>query len=84
MPATVIVGLQWGDEGKGKTTDFLAEQVAMVVRGLALALVAPQEPDDHGGGHQAGCPRQMKRPRATEAGTWIHISRRAPSVRRRG
>ena len=32
MPATVIVGLQWGDEGKGKTTDFLAEQVALVVR----------------------------------------------------
>jgi adenylosuccinate synthase len=32
MPATVIVGLQWGDEGKGKTTDLLAEQVAMVVR----------------------------------------------------
>ena len=28
----MIVGLQWGDEGKGKTTDFLAEQVAMVVR----------------------------------------------------
>jgi len=28
----VIVGLQWGDEGKGKTTDFLAEQVAAVVR----------------------------------------------------
>jgi adenylosuccinate synthase len=32
VPATVIVGLQWGDEGKGKTTDFLAEQTAMVVR----------------------------------------------------
>ena len=32
MPATVIVGLQWGDEGKGKTTDFLAEHTAMVVR----------------------------------------------------
>ncbi len=32
MPATVIVGLQWGDEGKGKTTDFLAEQVHYVVR----------------------------------------------------
>ena len=27
MTATVIVGLQWGDEGKGKTTDFLAEEV---------------------------------------------------------
>jgi adenylosuccinate synthase len=32
MPATVIVGLQWGDEGKGKTTDFLAEQTTIVVR----------------------------------------------------
>ena len=32
MPASVVVGLQWGDEGKGKTTDFLAEQVSMVVR----------------------------------------------------
>jgi adenylosuccinate synthase len=32
MPATVIAGLQWGDEGKGKATDLLAEQVAMVVR----------------------------------------------------
>jgi adenylosuccinate synthase len=32
MPASVIVGLQWGDEGKGKTTDFLAEQVSTVVR----------------------------------------------------
>src|SRR5664280_2516394 len=32
MPATVVVGLQWGDEGKGKTTDLLAESVAFVVR----------------------------------------------------
>ncbi len=32
MAATVIVGLQWGDEGKGKTTDLLAESVAVVVR----------------------------------------------------
>ena len=32
MPASIVVGLQWGDEGKGKTTDCLAEQVAMVVR----------------------------------------------------
>ena len=32
MPATVVVGLQWGDEGKGKTTDFLAESVSLVVR----------------------------------------------------
>ena len=32
MPATVIVGLQWGDEGKGKATDFLSQQVRWVVR----------------------------------------------------
>src|SRR6185503_17218090 len=32
MPASIVVGLQWGDEGKGKTTDFLAEQVSLVVR----------------------------------------------------
>ena len=32
MPALVVVGAQWGDEGKGKIIDFLAEQANMVVR----------------------------------------------------
>mgnify|MGYP001816851319 FL=1 len=32
MPASVIVGLQWGDEGKGKAVDLLSETVDMVVR----------------------------------------------------
>ncbi|MCJ7797857.1 MAG: adenylosuccinate synthetase, partial [Thermoleophilia bacterium] len=32
MPVTVIVGAQWGDEGKGKVVDLLAEQVQVVVR----------------------------------------------------
>lgn len=32
MPALVLVGAQWGDEGKGKITDFLAEQADFVVR----------------------------------------------------
>jgi adenylosuccinate synthase len=32
MPGTVIVGTQWGDEGKGKVTDLLAEQADVVVR----------------------------------------------------
>ncbi len=32
MPALVLVGSQWGDEGKGKITDFLAEQADYVVR----------------------------------------------------
>src|SRR5437667_17477 len=31
MPVSVIVGAQWGDEGKGKVTDFLASQEADVV-----------------------------------------------------
>ena len=32
MPGTVIVGTQWGDEGKGKLTDLLAKETSMVVR----------------------------------------------------
>jgi adenylosuccinate synthase len=32
MPGTVIVGAQWGDEGKGKITDLLAEQADVIVR----------------------------------------------------
>lgn len=32
MPGTVIVGAQWGDEGKGKITDLLAERSDCVVR----------------------------------------------------
>ncbi len=32
MPATVIVGAQWGDEGKGKVVDLLAERSDVVVR----------------------------------------------------
>jgi adenylosuccinate synthase len=32
MTVTVIVGTQWGDEGKGKITDLLAKNLDMVVR----------------------------------------------------
>ncbi len=32
MSATILVGAQWGDEGKGKITDFLAEKAQVVVR----------------------------------------------------
>ena len=40
MPATVVVGTQWGDEGKGKLTDLLAGDMDLVVR--------------YQGGHNAG------------------------------
>ncbi len=40
MPATVVVGTQWGDEGKGKLTDLLAREMQLVVR--------------YQGGHNAG------------------------------
>ncbi len=40
MPATVLVGTQWGDEGKGKFTDLVAKEATMVVR--------------YQGGHNAG------------------------------
>ncbi len=32
MPGVVIVGAQWGDEGKGKITDLLAERATTIVR----------------------------------------------------
>src|SRR5438093_1129689 len=32
MPATVVIGTQWGDEGKGKIVDILAADVDIVVR----------------------------------------------------
>jgi adenylosuccinate synthase len=32
MPATVVIGTQWGDEGKGKVVDLLAAEVDVVVR----------------------------------------------------
>ena len=32
MPGLVIVGAQWGDEGKGKVTDLLAERADVIVR----------------------------------------------------
>jgi adenylosuccinate synthase len=40
MPATVMVGTQWGDEGKGKFTDLVAKEMQLVVR--------------YQGGHNAG------------------------------
>jgi adenylosuccinate synthase len=32
MPASVLIGVQWGDEGKGKIIDVLTEDADMVVR----------------------------------------------------
>ncbi len=32
MSTIVVVGTQWGDEGKGRTIDFLAEKADMVIR----------------------------------------------------
>jgi adenylosuccinate synthase len=32
MSTTVVVGTQWGDEGKGKITDYLAEKADVVAR----------------------------------------------------
>jgi len=40
MPATIVIGTQWGDEGKGKVTDWLANDMDMIVR--------------YQGGHNAG------------------------------
>jgi adenylosuccinate synthase len=40
MPATIVIGAQWGDEGKGKVVDWAAKEVDLVAR--------------YGGGDNAG------------------------------
>lgn len=32
MPVVIVVGVQWGDEGKGKIVDYLTERARLVVR----------------------------------------------------
>jgi len=32
MPVTAVVGAQWGDEGKGRVVDYLAQRADMVIR----------------------------------------------------
>ncbi|MCB0358394.1 MAG: adenylosuccinate synthase [Bdellovibrionales bacterium] len=32
MPVVIVIGVQWGDEGKGKIVDFLTERANLVVR----------------------------------------------------
>ncbi|MBQ9695478.1 MAG: adenylosuccinate synthetase, partial [Oscillospiraceae bacterium] len=32
MPANIVIGTQWGDEGKGKVIDILASRAQVVVR----------------------------------------------------
>ena len=32
MSSVVVVGTQWGDEGKGKITDFLSENAEVIAR----------------------------------------------------
>ena len=32
MPATVVIGGQWGDEGKGRIVDLLAQRATVIAR----------------------------------------------------
>ena len=32
MPATIVIGAQWGDEGKGRVADWLAAEADVVAR----------------------------------------------------
>jgi len=32
MPGIILLGTQWGDEGKGRVTDLLASDMDMVIR----------------------------------------------------
>ena len=47
VPGAVIVGTQWGDEGKGRFTDYLAKEASLCVR--------------YQGGHNAGHTHRRRR-----------------------
>jgi adenylosuccinate synthase len=54
MPAIVLVGAQWGDEGKGKATDLLGDQVDYVVKfnggnnaGHTVVIPTPSGPEKY-------------------------------------
>ena len=53
MPNVVLVGAQWGDEGKGKVTDLIARDFDYVVR--------------YQGGNNAGHTRPYCYPRRQKA-----------------
>jgi adenylosuccinate synthase len=36
MSSVVVVGTQWGDEGKGKITDFLSENAEVIARSTTI------------------------------------------------
>ena len=48
MPAVVVIGGQWGDEGKGRVVDLLARKAAIVVRYSAGNNAGHTIVNDHG------------------------------------
>ena len=60
MPVLVVVGAQWGDEGKGKVTDLLCEQAHIVVR-YQGANNAHTVENEHGSSHSPGSFQHLPR-----------------------
>ena len=59
MPVTIVIGAQWGDEGKGKVVDLLAPHVDVVAR--------------YQGGANAGHTIQWTRPDGTDETFVLHL-----------
>ena len=86
MPAIVLIGAQWGDEGKGKATDLLGERVAVggplpgrqqrrAHRGAAgrpevRAAPASRRGSSRPGVHQRDRQRRRRRPRRAARPSW--------------
>jgi hypothetical protein len=64
MPATSVIGAQWGDEGKGKIIDLIADRADVVVRfqGGANANRVVE-----GRSTSSGCCRAASAPQASSA-----------------
>ena len=59
MPATIVLGTQWGDEGKGKAVDYLADGMDFVV---AIRAATTPAHGDRGGTAAEAPARPLRRP----------------------
>ena len=64
MPLTIIIGAQWGDEGKGHITDRLAQSAAVVARYSGGGNAGPTGPNRPGVLQPQPIPSGLTPPRA--------------------
>ena len=58
MPVIAVVGANWGDEGKGKITDYLAREADFVIRYQGGTTPATRSSTSSGSSPSISCLRE--------------------------